>query len=530
MATKRQASKRAIATRTRGTRTLDAVLRVSRVNGREGDTFHSPEVQREAITAWAKVNHVRIAKWHRELDVSGGSTARNGLQSAITRATNGTTDGVAVAAIDRFARNFVEGMAEVQRLRDAGAAFVAVAESIDTAAPSEATRAHSEFLLGLLFLLAKWVRDQLTEKWEGIRHRHIEVNGVGTQTPYGYRKVPKGTEGAGTLIIEPAEAEFVREMFARRAHGESWPHIARAITEAGARTRNGNHWTPQRVSDAVHRRVYLGEVSSGHDIVNPAAHKALVTHDVFDAANRRTGRGIERRGANDRGLLTGILRCATCGGGMKRIDPSAAARAQGTRSRYACRANYGWGKCPRPMSVVADDIEAAMVSTLHADALSKIAVEGTDATDALDLARDALDRAQHTLTTWAIDPTLDIMREQTPDIYAEGTRVRTEAVVAAREVVERERATAGVRADLPADLGAVWDSLDLIERRSWLSSWFAVVAVFAPGRRGDDVRGRIEVFTVNDADTPEGFVVRDVGADGRGRRVARFRPIDRRVR
>lgn len=530
MTTKRQPSKRTTA-RVRSTRDLDGVLRVSRLNGREGETFHSKAVQRTTIETWAKHNGARIVRWFDETDsVSGGTTKRTGLQNAIERAVTGTTDGVIVAGVDRFARNFVEGMAEVQRLREAGAAFVAVAENIDTAAPSEATRAHSEFLLGLLFLLAKWVRDQLTEKWEGIRHRHIEINGVGTQTPYGYRKVAKGQPGAGTLIEEPTEAVFVRQMFERRARGESWAHIARAITEAGAVTLNGNQWTPQRVRDAVHRRVYVGEVSSGHDIVNANAHEGLVSHDLFDAATRRKGRGIEVRSKYDRGLLSGILRCSTCGGTMKRTDPSAAGKSNGTRSRYACRGHYGWGKCPRPMSVVAEEIEDAVTGMLHADALSKIAVEGTDATDALDLARAALDRAQHALTTWATDTALDVMREETPDAYAEGTRVRTEAVVAARERVERERATAGVRADLPADLGAVWDDLDLADRRAWLSSWFSVIAVHPSARRGDDVRNRIDVYTVNDADTPDGFVIRDIGADGRGRRVAMFRPIDRRVR
>jgi len=519
MATKRQATKRTVITGKR--RTLDAVVRVSRLNGREGETFHSPEMQEGGIRSWAKHNGVRIGRVFDETDsVSGGTTEREGLQGAMARALDGTTDGIVVLAVDRFARNMVEGVGEIKRLTDAGASFVAVEHGIDTGTTNAQAASMSNLMLGFMFLIAQWQREMLAEKWEGVRERHIN-RGVGTQTPYGYRK-----NAHHVLVIEPDEARHVVTMFERRARGESWSHIARAITVDGARTINGNAWTPQRVRDAVHRRVYLGEISSGADIINTAAHEAIVTPALWHAAHARTGRGTEARGkASDSGLLTGLVRCATCGGTMKLTKPSAGGAARGTRQRYACRRTYGWGVCDAPVSVVAADIEAFAVKAFHADALAHLDAEGVDTTDALDAAEAALQRAQMALTAWATDLTLDAMRADFPDEYAAGTKARTDAVTHAREARDREREASGVRAVIPANLGDVWADLTPEEQRSWLRAWFSVIAVTKAARRGDAMAKRVALFTVDDSDTPDGFVINDVGADGRGRRVAMRRPI-----
>src|SRR5262245_4143194 len=111
MATKRQPSKARTTTGSkRATRNLDAIVRVSRLNGREGDSFHSVDMQKAAITAWAKAHDARIRKWFDESDsVSGGTTNREGLQTAMTRAVESrVTDGIIVSNVDRFARNMVE--------------------------------------------------------------------------------------------------------------------------------------------------------------------------------------------------------------------------------------------------------------------------------------------------------------------------------------------------------------------------------------------------------------------------------------
>jgi hypothetical protein len=43
---------------------MDGYIRVSRTNGRDGDSFISPDLQREQIEGWARLRGVEIAQWH----------------------------------------------------------------------------------------------------------------------------------------------------------------------------------------------------------------------------------------------------------------------------------------------------------------------------------------------------------------------------------------------------------------------------------------------------------------------------------
>src|SRR5439155_15952110 len=81
---------------------LDGYVRVSRVAGREGDSFISPEVQREKIEACAKLHDAQIIEWHEELDESGAKRNRPKFQEALGRCERGETDGIVVAKLDRF--------------------------------------------------------------------------------------------------------------------------------------------------------------------------------------------------------------------------------------------------------------------------------------------------------------------------------------------------------------------------------------------------------------------------------------------
>jgi DNA invertase Pin-like site-specific DNA recombinase len=62
---------------------MDGYIRVSRVGGRGGESFISPEVQRQRIAAWADANGVEIVQWWEELDVSGAKRERPMFQQAL---------------------------------------------------------------------------------------------------------------------------------------------------------------------------------------------------------------------------------------------------------------------------------------------------------------------------------------------------------------------------------------------------------------------------------------------------------------
>ncbi len=58
---------------------LAGYIRVSKVNGREGESFHSPEKQRAEVEARAKQLGAEVVRWYEDLDESGkeGNPGRN---------------------------------------------------------------------------------------------------------------------------------------------------------------------------------------------------------------------------------------------------------------------------------------------------------------------------------------------------------------------------------------------------------------------------------------------------------------------
>jgi DNA invertase Pin-like site-specific DNA recombinase len=100
---------------------LDAYIRVSKVAGREGESFISPKVQRERIEAWAQAHQVTLT-WHEpELDASGGTMSRPIFEDVMQRVRTRQTDGVIVAKLDRFARTLVGALGTLEEFDRHGA-------------------------------------------------------------------------------------------------------------------------------------------------------------------------------------------------------------------------------------------------------------------------------------------------------------------------------------------------------------------------------------------------------------------------
>ncbi|HEX5955690.1 MAG TPA: recombinase family protein, partial [Solirubrobacterales bacterium] len=110
---------------------LDGYLRVSRVGGRDGEGYISPEVQREAIEGYAQDLGGEIVAWHDDQDYSGGNIERPGFQAALERLRGGDSGGIVVMAIDRFARSVADGAAIVKEIIDRDQVFASCQERID---------------------------------------------------------------------------------------------------------------------------------------------------------------------------------------------------------------------------------------------------------------------------------------------------------------------------------------------------------------------------------------------------------------
>lgn len=468
------------------TTVLDAVVRVSRRNGRSGDAFMSPTDQRDAIERYAAQHGATIADWHDETDsVSGKTIERAGLQAALDRALTGHVDGIIVAKLDRFARSVTGGLSAIGRLEAAGKLLWSAREGVICGdAPANAM----ETLMRTIWLgLAQWQLQTLTEGWESTRANHIG-RGVANHAPYGYRK---GEDRR--LLPRPGEAEWVPLIFERRADRWSWGRICDWLTAEGARPRRGGGaWSISTVKQLIANRVYLGELRSG-EIVNLRAHEPLVTPSQWERANK-VGGARKRREAEPY-LLTGIIRCASCGCRMFGMTDRRYTNAAGELSiyrQYRCRGRHGaWGTCPAPARVDADEVEALVCDEFRRLFLIGGAIP-TDATTEVDAATAALEAADAELESFVTTAAaLDT------ELFAKGVEARTERRDFARLRLSEARSHA-VGVALPVGLDDVWDSYGIPERRPYVAAAFAVVAA---SRGTEPVPDRVRVW-VTGTDVP----------------------------
>ena len=244
---------------------LVGYVRVSRVAGREGESFISPALQRERIEAQAKASGHVVVGWREDLDQPGSRYERPGFQEALAMVERGEAEGVIVAALDRFARSVPDAALALRRLEAADGVLVSVRDSLDTSSPM------GRFARTMMLAIAELELDRIRENWQQVREhaigRGVHISGV---TAVGYQRGPDGR-----LQVDPVAAPVIRELFLRRAAGASWTGLCKFLDERLPRG-DGKVWRSSTVLSIVNRRVYLGEAAAG-SVVNPAAHPAIVS-------------------------------------------------------------------------------------------------------------------------------------------------------------------------------------------------------------------------------------------------------------
>jgi site-specific DNA recombinase len=465
---------------------FDGYIRVSRVGGREGDSFISPDVQRQQILSWAALRGVSVGQFHEDLDQTGGKLSRPGLDALMERIRSGKTGGVAVARLDRLSRAGVsDALRLVEDIHDHGGSLAAIDLGIDP------TTTFGEFALTIMLALARMERRRIAESWDTAGRRAIE-RGVhfGPFVPYGYeRAAGKPLQVIGELL------SVVTEIFERRAARQSMWVIVDWLNASHPRA-DGRRWTESTVERMIHNTAYLGEARHGEHR-NPDAHEAMVSPSLFAAANAVTG-GSGRTKRDDPPILGGgLLRCAACRYVM------AVAQYVGRDGvkvdSYRCRGKHGGGDCPAPATIAANKIEPAVI--LHALTVFGSASWQDDApnTDALRALGVELEHAERRRADFLADHEL---RERIARSAYLAEADRLEAVVEeARALVETEQLAHGI-ADLRRRvLVEEWLEWDGAERAEALRQMLDSVYV-KRGRGSLDGRLLIVQAGADDFDKP----------------------------
>lgn len=140
-----------------------------------------------------------------------------------------------------------------------------------------------------------------------------------------------------TRQFEPIgeEAEIVREIFTRRASGQSATSIGKDLAARGLTTAAGKPWTQSSVGKLISRPGYAGLREFKGEILGPTSYPALVEEYLWRAANGEAAKASAGTNAR-RWVLSGLAVCGRC---------STAMTGNGYIDGYRC--NRNWGGCGR---------------------------------------------------------------------------------------------------------------------------------------------------------------------------------------
>jgi site-specific DNA recombinase len=304
---------------------------------------------------------------------------RPGMQELSSDATNGRFDVVMAEALDRLSRDQEDIAGLYKRLSFSGVRIVTVADGD-----------ISEMHIGLKGTMnALFLKDLALKTHRGMRGR-VEAGKSGGGNAYGYKVIRSfnadGSPIAGERDIEPAEAATVRRIFRDFANGQSPRAIAHALNKEnilgprdegwGQSTINGN---AERGTGILNNELYIGRLvwnrlryvkdpSTGKRVSRPNPPESFVINEVpelrivddelwqavktrqklarkmafssgtaalsmDDAAHSKPKAGFWSN-HRPRHLLSGLMRCGTCGGAYSKVNTRlfgcAAARNKGT--------------------------------------------------------------------------------------------------------------------------------------------------------------------------------------------------------
>lgn len=428
-------------------RTVDAYVRVSRVGGRSGESFISPDEQRATIDRWASSARVTIAEWHEDLDQSGGTLDRPGFNAALGRCRAGLTGGIVAAKLDRLTRSVVGLGALLEDAETHGFNLVALDLGLDLGT------SNGKLVANVLGSVAEWERDRRRDDWDAARRNAIARGVPNGRAPYGYRKRPDGR-----LELDEEQARHVQDAFRRRAAGEPFAAIGRSYG-----------WSHSTARQILSSDAYLGVARAG-GYVNEHAHTPIVTRDEYDAAQvGRTLRAAAPGTTTGGRLVKGLARCAGCGRTLKVVRRP---RADGSYVvAYFCK-NAASSPCPERAYVHADVLDRFVMDwfTAAIETAPRM-VDVVAASRELEAATAELDDANRQLYGFveqadALDAAL----------FRRGLAARETRVTEARD---RVRELTAHRTRLPAGglLSDVWAELDVDERRAVLAGFLGTIVV-----------------------------------------------------
>ena len=313
----------------------------ARVSTERQERQQTIDSQLASLRRWAEAEGHALAETHvfRDEGYSGSRLDRPGLDSLRDAVSDAAIEIVAVLSPDRLARRYAYQVLLLEEFRRAGVEVAFLHHPISED-PSD------QLLLQIQGAIAEYERAVLAERFRrGKLQKARDGHLLSAKPPYGYRYVPRRDAVPGHLVIDDAEADMVRGLFAWVADGQlSVRQSVRRLNEGPWVTRAGRtRWAPSTVHHILSDPVYVGTAyANRYEYVAPKKPRtrsprcdektcrrrrprdqwiaipvpALVDQETWDRAQAQMARNALVSFRNNKKhdyLLRCLLKCGICG-------------------------------------------------------------------------------------------------------------------------------------------------------------------------------------------------------------------------
>ncbi len=271
----------------------------TRKSSEEGleQNFNSLHAQREACEAFIKSQASegwRLVKTHYDDGgISGGSMERPALQQLLCHIHQGLIEVVMVYKVDRLTRSLADFAKMVELFDEHHVSFVAVTQQFNTA--TSMGRLSLNVLLSFAQFEREVTAERIRDKIAASKRKGIWMGGV---VPLGYEARER------RLVINPAEAEVVRQVFRRyldlgcvRLLKEELDRrgvVSKSRTSANGNRQKGYSFSRGALYVVLSNPLYIGEVRH-RGVRHPGQHQPIIDRELWEKVQQQLHEHAKRR-------------------------------------------------------------------------------------------------------------------------------------------------------------------------------------------------------------------------------------------
>lgn len=338
-----------------------------RVSTDKEDQLNSLEAQKAFFSEYTQRTGDNLVRLYADEGISGTKIKnRKEFLRMMSDAEHGLFDMVVVKDISRFARNTVDLLQNIRKLKALG-----IETQFLTA--NMTSMGNSEFVLTIFGALAQEESANTSKRVKFGKRMNAEKGRV-PNIVYGYDKT---IGDYFHLEINKQEAEVIRQIYAwYLQEGYGAAKIANMLNEGGLKTKRNCRWSQNAVCRILTNELYTGKVINGKQevedfltgkrkekeetewLITERPDLKIIETEEFEKAQqilhgRHAAFNMNRERQSNKYLFSTLIRCKECGWSFRRTVRTY----KNTYVRWVCSGHNGKGADRCPNAVTMDEEE-----------------------------------------------------------------------------------------------------------------------------------------------------------------------------